>query len=87
MSGLCKFPNRTSLALRRSKVPSEFLLTLRTSLDGNVLAFLGTSTMSHVPASRRDSGSSAIAISHRSRLGELRADFSDGESDSDISRM
>jgi hypothetical protein len=35
----------------------------------------------HVPASRRDSSSSVIAISHRSRLGEAREDLRDGESD------
>jgi hypothetical protein len=87
MAGLCKFPNRTRRAFLRSNVPSEFRLTLRTSLDEKIFAPLGGSTTSNVPASRRDSSSSAIAISHRSRLGEARADLRDGESDSDVSRM
>jgi hypothetical protein len=41
----------------RSNVPSEFRLTLRTSLDGKIFAPLGDSRTSHVPASQRDSSS------------------------------
>jgi hypothetical protein len=87
MSGLWRFPNRKGRANNRSNVPSYFLLTFRTSLDGKHFAPREGSTISHVPSSRRGSSSSAIAISHRSLLGEARADLRDGESDPDVSRI
>jgi hypothetical protein len=85
--GRCRFPSRTSRALRRSNVPSELRLTFRTNLDSNTLAPLGASTTSHVRASRSDSSSSAIAASHRSQLEELSASLRDGSSESIAFRM